>query len=139
MRPADSPGWTEHLAFQIRFGRDCGCHMLSTGVRMTIEWHVPFGQTRPITMALHSLAADTRTTRGCVGCSVTADIGKRGTVRYVEDWQTEDDLRRRIQSDTFSKLVTLLEDAIQPPRIEFALDQETRGLDFVEEVRRSLT
>src|SRR4249920_3560753 len=40
-------------------------HMSSTHVRMTIEWSVPIGQTRPITMALHSLAADARPTRGC--------------------------------------------------------------------------
>src|SRR5881227_1347027 len=69
-----------------------GGYMLSTCVRMTIEWFVPLGQTRPITMALHSLAADTRTTRGCIGCSVSTDIGNRGTIRYVEEWQTEDDL-----------------------------------------------
>jgi quinol monooxygenase YgiN len=137
MRPAHSSSRIEHLAFQIRFQSDCGCHMLSTGVRMTIEWHMPLGQTRPITMALHSLAADTRTTRGCIGCSVSTDIGKRGTVRYVEEWQTEDDLKRRVQSDTFSQLVTLIDDATQPPRIEFSLDRETRGLDFVEEVRRT--
>ena len=111
--------------------------MLSTSVRMTIEWYVPLGQTRPVTMALHSVAADTRTTRGCVGCSVSTDIGKRGAVRYVEEWQTEDDLRRRVMSDTFAQLVNLVEDAAQPPRIEFALDRETRGLDFVEEVRRA--
>jgi len=111
--------------------------MLSTCVRMTMEWFVPLGQTRPITMALHSLAADTRTTRGCIGCSVSTDIGNRGTIRYVEEWQTEEDLRRRVQSDTFAKLVNLVEGATQPPRIEFALDRETRGLDFVEEVRRT--
>jgi quinol monooxygenase YgiN len=88
-------------------------------------------------MALQSIAADTRTTRGCVGCSVSTDIGTRGTIRYIEEWQTEDDLRRRLRSDTFSQLVTLIENAGQPPRIEFALDHETRGLDFVEEVRGS--
>ena len=104
---------------------------------MTIEWFVPLGQTRPITLALHSLAADTRTTRGCIGCSVSTDIGKRGAVRYVEEWQTEEDLRRRLRSDTFSQLVTLIEGAVQPPRIEFTLDHETRGLDFMDEVRAS--
>ena len=88
-------------------------------------------------MALHSLAADTRTTRGCIGCSVSTDIGKRGTVRYIEEWQSEDDLRQRVRSETFAHLFTLIEDATQPPRIEFSLDSETRGLDFVEEVRRT--
>ena len=68
---------------------------------------------------------------------MTTDIGNRGTVRYTEEWLTEDDLRRRLRSDTFEHLVTLMEDATQPPRIEFTLAHETRGLDFVEEVRGS--
>ena len=112
--------------------------MLATSVRMTIEWWlVPLGQLRPITIALHSVAAETRTTRGCLGCSVASDIGVRGTVRYIEEWLTEDDLRQRVGSDTFIHLVTLMEDTAQPPRIEFALAHQTRGLDFVEEVRAS--
>jgi len=111
--------------------------MLATSVRMTIEWLVPIGQTRPITMALHSVASDTRPTQGCVACSVATDIGNRGKVRYTEEWLTEDDLRERVRSDTFSQLVTLIEDAPQPPRIEFALAHRTRGLDFLEEVRAS--
>jgi quinol monooxygenase YgiN len=102
---------------------------------MTIEWALPLGQTRPITMALHSLAAETRTTRGCVGCSVSTDIGNRGLVRYTEEWLTEEDLRQRVRSESFAHLVSLMEDGTQAPRIEFALDHQTRGLDFVEEVR----
>ena len=102
---------------------------------MTIEWFVPLGQTRPMMMALHALAADTRLSRGCLGCSVATDIGNRGTVRYTEEWLTEEDLRSHVRSDTFAQLVTLLEDATQPPRVEFTLVHETRGLDFVEEVR----
>jgi quinol monooxygenase YgiN len=104
---------------------------------MTIEWFVPIGQTRPITLALHSLAAETRTVRGCIGCSLATDIGNRGTVRYSEEWLTEEDLRRRIRSDNFSQLATLMDDATQPPRIQFALAHETRGFDFLEEVRLS--
>ena len=107
-------------------------------VRMTIEWLVPLGETRPITMALHAVAADTRDVRGCVGCSVLTDIGKSGAVRYVEDWQTEEDLRRRLQSDTFNQVITLIDRASRAPRIEFALPQGPRGLDFVEEVRRAV-
>jgi len=112
--------------------------MFST-VRMTIEWFVPLGQTRPITMALHTLAAETRATRGCIGCSVTTDIGNRGTVRYTEEWLTEEDLRNHVRSDIFGQLVTLMDGATEPPRIEFKLVNATRGLDFVEEVRASST
>src|SRR5262245_33012986 len=109
--------------------------MSSTHARMTIEWSVPIGQTRPMTMALHSLAADIRPTYGCVSCSVATDIANRGMVRYVEEWQTEDDLRLRVNGDTFMQVITLIEDAAQRPRIEFALARGTRGVEFIEEVR----
>jgi len=102
---------------------------------MMIEWFVPLGQTRSILMALHSVAAETRSSSGCVGCSVTTHIGNRGAMRYSEEWLTEDDLRRHMLTDTFEHLVTLMEGATQAPRIEFTLANETRGFDFVEEVR----
>jgi quinol monooxygenase YgiN len=111
--------------------------MGSTGVRMTIEWLLPIGQTRPITMALHSLAAEARPTHGCISCSVSTDIASRGTVRYVEEWQTEEDLRSRLNDSTFVQLISLMEDAPHPPRIEFSLSRGTKGFEFVEEVRGS--
>ena len=86
-------------------------------------------------MALHSLATDVRAALGCLGCSVSADMANRSTVRYLEEWQTEEDLRRRLRSEAFTHVLTLMEDATQPPHIEFALGPRTRGFDLVEEVR----
>ena len=109
--------------------------MTATHVRMTIEWSVPIGQTRPMTIALHSVASDVRATPGCVSCTVSTDIAYRGVVRYAEEWQTEDALRRRLTNDTFAQLITLMEDAARPPQIEFTLASGTRGFEFLEEVR----
>ena len=108
--------------------------MSSTHVHMTIEWNVPIGQSRPTTLALHSIAGETRMTHGCVRCSVAADLTHHGTVRYTEEWRTEEDLRIHMQSDTFGQLIRLIEGATEPPRIEFALPHQTRGLDFITEV-----
>ena len=104
---------------------------------MTVEWLVPLGQARPITMALHSLSADTRTARGCTGSSVSTALTHGVFVRYVEDWQTEDDLRVHLRSVTFRRLIALIDNAIEPPRIEFTLPGGPRGLDYVAEVQRS--
>jgi quinol monooxygenase YgiN len=104
---------------------------------MTIEWFVPMGQARPMTMALHSLAAEIRTVHGCMGCSVTTDLTNQSAVRYIEDWRTEDDLQTRLRPNTFAPLATLIEDATEAPRVEFSLPSGTRGLDYVEEVQRS--
>jgi len=109
--------------------------MVPTAARMTIEWFVPPGQARPITIALHTLMDDTRIARGCIGCSVATGLGEQGTVRYVEEWETEDDLRRRLRCNSFAQLVALMDTAIQPPHVEFALPHGRRGLDFAVEVR----
>jgi quinol monooxygenase YgiN len=107
----------------------------SKAVRMTIEWHLPLGQTRSITSALNSLMVDIRGTRGCVGCSVLTGMSDRNSVRYSEEWRSEEDLRRRLESRAFTSLATLIDDATEAPRVEFALPGGTRGLDFLQEVR----
>jgi quinol monooxygenase YgiN len=109
--------------------------MSFTHVRMTLEWLVPIGQTRSITMALHSLASDVRANPGCMSCSVSTELANRGVVRYVEEWETEEDLRLRVGADTFAPLIALLDEAAHPPRVEFALARGTRGFEFAEEVR----
>ena len=108
-----------------------------TTVQMTVEWFVPLGQARSITSALNSLMGDIRTARGCVRCSVSTGMSDQGTVRYVEEWQSEGDLRRRLTSPAFL-VARRARSTMRPsaPRVEFKLPGGTRGLDFVEEVRR---
>ena len=106
-------------------------------VRMTVEWLVPLGQARPITQALHTMMVDMRRSHGCIGCSLSTGIRDQGTVRYTEEWETEDDLRRRLEGSSFSNLAALIDEATEPPLVEFALPGGVRGLDYVEEARRS--
>ena len=104
-------------------------------VRMTVEWSLPLGQTRSITSALNSLMVDIRGTRGCVGCSVLTGMSEQNSVRYIEEWRSEEDLRRRLESRSFRSLASLIDSATESPRVEFALPGGTRGLDFLAEVR----
>jgi hypothetical protein len=58
-------------------------------------------------------------------------------VRYTEEWETEEDLRRRLEGSSFSNLAALIDEATEPPLVEFALPGGVRGLDYVEEARRA--
>jgi quinol monooxygenase YgiN len=80
------------------------------------------------------LIVSTRLEPGCLGCSAWADPDS--TVHYVEEWTTEPEMRRRVQSPSFTSLLAVLESAREPPRIQFQFVTTTRGLDYVEEVRR---
>jgi hypothetical protein len=64
-------------------------------------------------------------------------VHKKVVISYIEEWSSEDDLRRQLRSDRFAVLAELIEHAIEYPTIEFALPGSTRGVDYVEEIRGS--
>ena len=109
--------------------------MGSSTVRMTLSWHVPIGRSRSVTVALHSLMVAARGEPGFVSSSISADVATLAGVRYIEEWVSEDHLRRMLLSDHFSQLATLIDDAIDSPSVSFALPTGTRGIDYLNEVR----
>lgn len=109
--------------------------MEHSDAHMVLEWRVAPGQAGPITAALNSVMLATRRTRGCLGCSLSTDMSDLVTLRYVEDWESEEGLRRQVQSERFGALVVLVESATETPHIEFVLPDGTRGLDYATEVR----
>jgi hypothetical protein len=113
--------------------------MPSNAVRMTLRWSVPLGESRCITGALHRVMAVARAQFGCMGCSVATHVGRHVGVEYIEEWSSEADLRRQLQSDRFTSLAALMESATEPPFVEFLVSGGKRGLDYVEEVRAELS
>ena len=75
----------------------------------------------------------TRLEPGCLACSVWTEPD--GSVHYLEEWATEAQIRRRVSSDRFTSVLALLESVREPPRVQFDFVSETRGLDYVEEIR----
>jgi quinol monooxygenase YgiN len=104
---------------------------------MTIQWLVPLGKTRSLTEALHSLMVTARAHPGCLGCSVSANVTERGTVRYSEEWGSEAALRDQFDTDRFRRLVALVESATEPPLVEFELPNGSRGLEYIREAAGS--
>ncbi len=101
---------------------------------MTLNWHVPAGEARPITEALHALMVAARTERGYVNCSVSAELGDLAKVRYCEEWRTEEDLQRQVTSPRFAKLAELVERSSEQPDVQFHLTNSVRGLDYAQEL-----
>jgi quinol monooxygenase YgiN len=83
--------------------------------------------------ALRFIVLGTRVEPGCLGSTAWTDPDF--TVRYAENWATEDDIRRRVRSDNFMSLLSVVE-AGKDPRVQFDFVTISRGLDYVAEVRR---
>jgi quinol monooxygenase YgiN len=109
--------------------------MNTAAIRMALQWRVIPEETAAMMSALQTVLVRTRLERGCISCALSTEIGSRLEIRYVADWESEDDLQRHIRSSDFSKLAELMERGIEPPTIEFALPSGTRGMDYAEKIR----
>ena len=86
-----------------------------------------------LVQALRSLMMRTRVDPACLTCTVWLDLDS--TVRYVEEWATEQDMERRVRSDLFTWLLAVMEGAEEQPEIRFDFHALSRGLDYVREIR----
>jgi quinol monooxygenase YgiN len=95
----------------------------------------PLGQAAEIAEALRSLSHRARLDRGCESSEVYASVEDQGRLSMQQEWAAEEDLARYVRSDDFTAVLALLEMAAAPPVLEFQCAGETRGLDFVAELR----
>jgi quinol monooxygenase YgiN len=105
-------------------------------VRLTISFIAPSARSaQDLLHAIRFLILGARLEPGCHGCNAWADPDY--TVHYVEEWSNEADLRRRVRSDAFTSLLSLVESA-REPRVQFDFVSSSRGLDYVAEIRGAL-
>ena len=103
-------------------------------VRLTVKLTASANRVQDLVAAFRFLTVSTRLDQGCLGCSVWSEPDS--SVHYVEEWSTEEDIRRRVGSDRFTSVLALLEAVREPPRVQFDFVSSTRGLDYVAEVRQ---
>jgi quinol monooxygenase YgiN len=83
--------------------------------------------------ALRFLIAAPRLEPGSLGCSAWTESDS--TVHYLEDWETEADMRRRVRSPRFTSLLSVIESADHQPHVQFDFIATTRAIDYVAEIR----
>jgi quinol monooxygenase YgiN len=85
--------------------------------------------------ALCSLLGQTEAERGCTSCQLYQEIPDSGVLRIESRWIATSDVLRHIRSDSYKRLLLLMELGIEPPSIEFYTVSAFRGLDLIYETR----
>jgi quinol monooxygenase YgiN len=86
--------------------------------------------------ALRTLGNQARLEEGCLAswqCSTPDEAG--GLQHYVEEWSSEDALRRSMRSLRFTRLLALMETADGPPTVAVDVVACRRGLDYIADAR----
>lgn len=84
---------------------------------------------------LRSLLGPTRVEPGCVSCRFYQDAEDEDALCYVEEWETEQDLQRHVQSDDYRKVLALMDLSGQPPEVRFYMVSKTFGIEYLTRTR----
>ena len=108
-------------------------------VQLHLSLRAPQGRRPEIVQALKALRFPTQLIGACAHTGLRCELDDPDVLCYEEEWPRVEDLVREVQSDRFSRLLALMETAAEPPVLEFRFVRETRGLDYVAEVRTDRT
>jgi quinol monooxygenase YgiN len=72
---------------------------------------------------------------GCMGCGVYEATDERGTILYLERWQSREDLHRHIQSSLYLAILNAMELGQEAPEISFHEVSDTESMELIEALR----
>jgi quinol monooxygenase YgiN len=85
--------------------------------------------------ALESLVGPIQVQPGCLECRLLKSLPTEKRIYVIARWETQRDLIRHLQSESYKRFLLLMELSAAPPVVEFFNVLEIRGLDLVEAVR----
>lgn len=109
-----------------------------TGEEMIIEEisiSAPEGHGQDMCSALASLTASTEVQPGCLSYQLFHNWQQPSDIFIRAKWATAEDLVLHLQSDTYKRILLLMELSPSPPSVQFYTVQEVQGLDLVQKVR----
>lgn len=95
----------------------------------------PPGKRKELGSALSSLIGPTQVQPGCLSCQLFQNWQDLDELRVEANWATEEDLIRHLQSDSYKRLLLMMEASRIPPVLRFCIVQDMNGLELVERVR----
>ena len=87
--------------------------------------------------SLGSLVGPIQVQPGCLSCRLFQSLPQQDDLQIEARWESQDDLIHHLKSESYMRLLLLMELSAAPPVSEFPTVLELRGLDLVESARAS--
>jgi quinol monooxygenase YgiN len=84
---------------------------------------------------LRTLWGPVRSHPGCLATRLMRDDQDERVLTWVEHWQTREDHERHVRSDTFRRLLAVMDLAAEPPLLEVDEVERRQGFESVEQLR----
>jgi quinol monooxygenase YgiN len=104
-------------------------------IRSAIRMFLPFEKQFEALKILGSMIEEIRFEPGCIGCYLYRGVEDDRLIMLEELWMAEEDFRRHIKSKKYSKILLVIEMAVQFPEIRFDLILDSSGVETIEKFR----
>lgn len=103
-----------------------------------LSMSAPYKKKHELGSALASLVGPIQAEHGCVACRLFQTWDNPSEFRIEAQWADAASLLRHLQTDTYKRLLLLIELGSAPPVLEFFTVEGVRGLDLVATARADL-
>lgn len=71
---------------------------------------------------------------GCLGCRLYTQMGIDDEILMIQEWKAKKPLERYLCSDSFEKVLAVMDMASAPPSLAFHNVSETLGMELIEKL-----
>ena len=93
------------------------------------------GNREKILELLQFLVDSLETRRGCLAAGVYEADDEKGTILYLEQWGSDEEFRRYVQSTLYLGVLNALDLAREPPVVKFHEVSDTKSMDLIVALR----
>jgi quinol monooxygenase YgiN len=106
-------------------------------VLATIRMMIPPKKHAEVLKILKVIAEQDRVLRACLSCRIYKDAEEENIIMFEEMWRSEEGLMGHLRSNEYSKLLLVVETALQDPEIKFYTITRQSGFEIIEKARTS--
>jgi quinol monooxygenase YgiN len=105
-------------------------------ILMSLKIIPPRKRTAELIEALRVQMGRIQVQPGCIRCQLTQDTKEHNIVVYQEEWVAWPFVDKQILSERFSCILELMEQSLKTPELSFNDVRETRGIEYVQKLRK---
>jgi quinol monooxygenase YgiN len=106
-------------------------------VELLVRLTATAGRSQELIQSLRSVMRGLQSQASCQAAHASSDVDDQNVFWYCEEWAGIDDFERHLRSESFARLLSVIETAASAPAIECRVVSETRGLDYMAAVQAS--
>jgi quinol monooxygenase YgiN len=104
-------------------------------VHSTIKMLIPLEKQDEALEILGSMTEQIQFEPGCISCRLYQGVDEERAIMIEELWMSDADLQRHLRSDTYCRVLLVVEMAAEPPEIRFDTISNSSGVETIEKAR----